>query len=558
MKKLFILGTLILGVCAFADEIIYNGGKIIPLELKVIETAPYDLNFCFATKYNDTIHLTHSKGVHTISERHCADISYDNGQTWQKPEKGVHVAGMNAALNSKGEIIQIGIWDAKAKTQHNLVWDKITPDGQRVHLNKTIDLPYATSAHTHRDILVTRDGRMIATAYGKKVNANRSHIFAIESKDDGETWNFLSIITEPEAGDQEGANETTLVQLKDGTILAIYRVDGMKSCKQRRSTDGGKTWSASERVGSMGGASPHAIVLENGTLALVTGRPNLYLYLDFTGTGKKYQQHTVWKGGTSSYASLIETAPNELMVVYDESRFMSTKSNSDFARIMAAKYSIVKDDSLSTISGDPKAQGFDVWYSAWDKKDPMEAKFGILMDYKKDKNVSSHVYVHEIPERPYPVLRMQSHGTVADGKEWARIDINKMPEGVAKADVEFEFRLMDNSDKPQFMVSVYFTPQEGKNLSAYVAFAKDYIQYLQDGNLRKVPFDFGVFKFRNFVMKCDTTKNVWELYEKGGTKPLLKLPFINSPKTSHVAIGDGGRNIFGTIDLSYIGWKYKN
>ena len=556
MKKLFILTSLLVGIVAFAEEIIFNGGRITPLELKVLETAPYDLNFCFATRYsNGKIHLTHSKGVHTISEKHCADISDDNGKTWRKPFPNEHVAGMNATENSKGEIIQIGMWNKEAST-HNFVIDRISPDGKRVHSNTTLQVPYVTSAHTHRDLLRTKDGRLIGTAYGQKKNADRSHIFTFQSKDDGETWEFLSILAEPEGNDQEGANEATLVQLADDSILAIYRVNGMKLCRQKRSFDGGKTWSASEALPEIGGASPHAQVLENGTLVVVTGRPNLYLLIDFTGTGKKYQRHRIWQGGTSSYASIVEVSPNEIMIIYDESRFMSTKANSDFSRIMAARYSVEKNDAFSTISGDPKAQGFDVWYSAWDKKDPMEAKFGILMDYKKDKNVSSHVYVHEIPERPYPVLRIQSHGTRADGKEWARIDINKMPEGIKKAELEFEFRLMDNSTKPQFMVSVIMTPQEGKNMSAYAAFAKDYIQFLQDGNLRTIPFNFEFFKFRNFVMKCDTTKNVWELYEKDSKKPLLKLPFNTSSKTSHVAIGDGGQNIYGSVDFSYIGWKY--
>ena len=561
MKKLFILASLICGMALWAEDVVLNGGKIMPINLKVVETAPYDLNFCFATMYhNGEIHLTHSKGVHTVTETHCADISYDYGKTWEKPAPGKHVAGMNATLNSKGEIIQIGIWDSKPKKQHKLAIDRISKDGKRTYSNVTLDIPYETSAHTHRDVLRTADGKLIATAYGKKPNENKSHIFCFASEDDGATWKFLSTLAEPEGNDAEGANEATMVQLKDGSILAIYRVDGMKMCRQKRSTDGGLTWSASEVASKNGGASPHAKVLADGTLVLVTGRPNLYLFVDFTGTGTKYQRHQIYKGGTSSYASIVEVAPNEILVLYDESRFMSTKNNSDFARIMAARYKIEKDDNARTVSGDPKAQGFTVWYSAWDKKTPFEEKFGIPMDYKTDKNAPAHAYVHEIPERPYPVLRIQSHGDPNTG-EWARFDVNRLPEGVAAAEFEFEFRLMDNSDMPQFMVSALFDPNNTTKMSAYVAFAKDYIQYLQDGNLRKLPFDFEVFKFRNFIMKCDTEKGYWELFEKGNPKALLKLPFVTGAayqqKNSQVCFGDGGRNIKGTVDLSYIGWKYE-
>ncbi len=558
MKYLILIAAILLAVGLCGNEIQLNGGKIIPVDLRMVESSSEDLNFCFATRFSDnSIHLTHSRGIHTVSETPCAEVSFDNGKTWQKPPKDFHTLGMNAAENSKGEKIHIGVWQSKPLTVHKFNGGVIGKDGVHRSFSADVEIPYATGAHSHRDLLRTSSGRLIGTAYGKKANAPKDHIFSYYSDDDGRTWHFLSIVAEAEFNDAEGANEATLVELADGTILVIYRVDGWKACRQKRSNDGGKTWSKSELAAPYG-ASPHATLLENGTLALVTGRPNLYLYLDFTGTGKKYQRYCVWKGGTSSYASVIEVAPNEVMVLYDESRFMSEHACSDFSRIMAATYKIEKNDGKA-VTGDPKAAGFDVFYSAFDRKSPMECKFALPLDYKSVKTALTQSYVRTVPERPYPVLYIQSRGDTVKGGEWARFDRNQVPFGVKKAEVEFEFRLLDNdSQKPQFMVSLNLTPEEGKNMNSYAAFAKDYIQYIDpaSGKLKNIPFNFEIFKFRTFVMSCDTVANVWTLKEKGSDKILLKLPMGKGAKAQMFSFGDGGRNVFGSVDLGYIGMKY--
>ena len=87
--------------CA-ATEIMLNGGKLVPVETSVVETSVDNLNFCFATGYPDgSIHLNHSKGIHTVTERQCSDISKDNGRTWKHAEGGA--CGINSFLNSEGK-----------------------------------------------------------------------------------------------------------------------------------------------------------------------------------------------------------------------------------------------------------------------------------------------------------------------------------------------------------------------------------------------------------------------------------------------------------------------
>lgn len=540
---------------ALAAEINLNGGKIIPLDLKMIESFTEDLNFCFATRYSDnSIHLTHSKGMHTITERSCAEVSFDNGKSWQKPPKDFTAAGMTAYETRDGKKCRVTVWERKALKNHKLSVIELDENGKATIRYAEIELPYATSAHAHRDVLRTKTGRLIGTAYGMKEGASKSHIFSYYSDDDGQTWHFLSTIAEPEFNDVEGANESTLVELADGTILVIYRVDGNKACRQKRSSDDGLTWSKSELAANFG-ASPHAILLENGTLAFVTGRPGLYLYLDFTGTGKNYQRYCLWKGSTSSYASILEVAPNEIMVIYDESNFGAGRTDGLFARIMAATYKIEKISGAKVKTGDPREEGFDLFYSFYESKNPF-AK-GAANGYSTYKSNSAHAYIHEIPERQYPVMRFHSCGTPKDGREWVRCDIPSIPIGVKKAEYELELRLMDNvTPKMQFTFSVVMAAEEGKNLWAYVGFGKNFIQYIQGDKRVNIPFDFGIAQFKNIIIKCDAEKGVFEIYEKGKSTPLATSPMTPTKNAPGMSIGDGSGQVYGIIDLSYLGVKY--
>ena len=204
----------------------------------------------------------------------------------------------------------------------------------------------------------TRDNRLLATSYGTREGDKNYHLDLIESTDDGKSWHFLStIVDDKEARYPEGPCESTLVELADGTILTIYRVAGNMPSQQCRSTDGGKSWSAPEPSVDFG-ASPHACLLSDGTLAVVTGRPGLFLFLDFTGTGREYQRYQIYNNSTSSYASVFESAPGVLSVVYDESNFGSSRGPSPFARIVMASFKVEKGD-FKLASGDPRAEKAD-------------------------------------------------------------------------------------------------------------------------------------------------------------------------------------------------------
>ena len=60
----------------------------------------------------------------------------------------------------------------------------------------TIKLPFKSSFRLHRDVIRTRDGRLLLNGYLRKEGAAKLTAFVIESKDEGMSWNYLATIME--------------------------------------------------------------------------------------------------------------------------------------------------------------------------------------------------------------------------------------------------------------------------------------------------------------------------------------------------------------------------
>lgn len=334
-----------LGAASHAGELPLDGGKLVPIDSSQVEASPDHINFCFATRYSDgSIHLNHSKGIHTVTEYGCSDISKDNGKTW-KCISQTGACGINSFENQKKEKLQLRCWNLEAASKHTIsifVYDE-EKEESALRSQCEVQLPYSSQFLMHRSVIRTKDGQLLATAYGHKEGANKTHNFIIKSEDDGVTWFYLSTIAEdPEGRTPEGPNETILIELPDGTIAAAYRENGMGPMKQKKSTDAGKTWTDPVEIAPFG-ASPHGCVLADGTVVIVSGRPELYLLVDFTGKAENYQKVSLYRGSGSSYASVLETAPNEILITYDESDFGPWQSPTPFAFLHASRYKLIKD-----------------------------------------------------------------------------------------------------------------------------------------------------------------------------------------------------------------------
>ena len=327
---------------AFAAEVGKGvAGELVETSRRILCENAKPMNFCFAQRFPDgTIYMSHSIGRHTVDERHVLMSSADDGLTWKD---GGPIGGMNSFLTKDGLKRQVACWSLVETNVHTVTVTTIGRDGKATRRTSQVKLPAAQQLLFHRGILRLRDGTLLATGYQNNSARKTCVSYVLSSADDGLTWSYLSTVPEI-AGTQEGLNESTAVQLKDGSVQ-LYVRSGHKygrpgadiSLYRFVSRDGGKTWDAGRRFADAG-VDPQAMLLSDGTLALLSGRPGLWLMLDKTGTGDHFVRHEVFSGMGSSYATLMETAPGKLLVVYDDSAFIQFKGDRPTNRIMAVTY----------------------------------------------------------------------------------------------------------------------------------------------------------------------------------------------------------------------------
>ncbi|HET8523542.1 MAG TPA: sialidase family protein [Thermomicrobiales bacterium] len=124
-------------------------------------------------------------------------------------------------------------------------------------------------------IVTLADGTLMMAVYASSVTAGDgrqvSHgvhtlaSYVIRSQDDGATWDDPSLIA-------EGVNETGLVVLPDGNLLAVLRGNGPETALwTARSEDAGRTWSEPAQVTASMQHPADVIVLADGTLLLTYG-----------------------------------------------------------------------------------------------------------------------------------------------------------------------------------------------------------------------------------------------------------------------------------------------
>src|SRR5207253_11106944 len=88
---------------------------------------------------------------------------------------------------------------------------------------------------------------------------------------------------------KEGPEETSVVRLADGDLLAVSRVGSGASSPLVRSysADNGKTWSAPRAMVAFS-VAPCLRRLQSGVLALSTGRPGIFLWLATGARGDEW------------------------------------------------------------------------------------------------------------------------------------------------------------------------------------------------------------------------------------------------------------------------------
>lgn len=212
--------------------------------------------------------------------------------------------------------------------------------------------------------------RWIASIYGYKGDAPFYSSMLIASQAKATTWRYYSTISDADPSLAEGKGfegpcETSFIQLADGDLMAVFRVGNGKGWPIYRSYshDGGRTWTKPDALPAES-VEPQAIRISNGTIALSTGRPGIFLWLatDPRATswqkldllayhnsvmedpsaritsflGAPYPSTTVpaWPWPTTScYTAMVETAPNRILFAYDRDPERQPLNDKDLSRL---------------------------------------------------------------------------------------------------------------------------------------------------------------------------------------------------------------------------------
>jgi photosystem II stability/assembly factor-like uncharacterized protein len=171
-----------------------------------------------------------------------------------------------------------------------------------------------------------KDGRLLYA--GKRLWNSGNEIGVCESRDDGQSWQWLATIPTRE-GDAvaRGYHELHAVEAADGTLVVQIRnhnTSNKLETLQTESTDGGKTWSVPHEIGVWGMPS-HLLRLKDGRLLMTYGHRRV----PFGNQARISADHgKTWGeaitisadgiGGDLGYPSTVELPDGSLLTVWYE------------------------------------------------------------------------------------------------------------------------------------------------------------------------------------------------------------------------------------------------
>lgn len=190
-----------------------------------------------------------------------------------------------------------------------------------------------------------QDGSLVASVYGGFYKSSlgkilRTGISFYKSIDMGHNWSILGKIpyhglkendetTNPFDG-KNGFSEPSFEILKDGTYICVMRNENwnVPMCKSY-SNDNGKTWSIPKPF-TPNGVKPRIILMDNGTMVLISGRPGIQLRVCVDGDGDIWSEPIdmlpfIDEEGkydstreTCGYADLLQVDDHTLYLVYSD------------------------------------------------------------------------------------------------------------------------------------------------------------------------------------------------------------------------------------------------
>jgi len=216
-------------------------------------------------------------------------VSQDGGKTWSTPrplfskQQNIKVSNERALFRTRdGAIIAAFMNLAERKW----TWSNKLGDAPAAKLptyvmrslddGKTwqdIQKLHADWSGAVRDMIQTKEGRIIFTAMKMQHNPGRHAVLTYSSTDNGKSWKASNLIDLGGAGHHGGVTEPTLTQLQDGRIWMLIRTNWGEFWSAY-SRDGGQFWQVIKPSGIPASSAPGLLrKLHSGRLLLVWNRP---------------------------------------------------------------------------------------------------------------------------------------------------------------------------------------------------------------------------------------------------------------------------------------------
>ena len=239
---------------------------------------------------------------------------------WQtegmSPEQFAAWKSAHERLNNEERLAELGVWAIRS-TDGGKSWSNRIP----------------TLVNSPHGPIQLKDGRLLYV--GKQLWTEEKKIGVAQSKDDGETWQWLADIP-TRAGDtvEKGYHELHAVEAADGTLIAQIRNhnDAKGETLQTESRDGGLVWSTPHSIGVWGLPS-HLLRLRDDRLLMTYGHrraPYGNQARISTDHGKTWSGPITLsadgKGGDLGYPSTVELDDGTLLTVWYETMRESPKA----------------------------------------------------------------------------------------------------------------------------------------------------------------------------------------------------------------------------------------
>ncbi|MBL4886343.1 MAG: exo-alpha-sialidase [Planctomycetaceae bacterium] len=228
-------------------------------------------------------------------------LSLDGGQSWSKPRaffdkfQNIKVSNERAMLRTQNGTIIVAFMNVK---EQKWTWKNELHDAPGAKLPTYVmrslddgkswqDIQKLHDDYTGaiRDIIQTKDGRVVFTAMKMQHNPGRHAVLTYSSINVGESWKPSGLIDLGGQGHHGGVTEPSLTELKDGRLWMLIRTNWGEFWSAY-SRDGGKFWNILQPSGIKASCAPCLIKrLESGRLLLLWNRPQPEGKTDWPLTG---------------------------------------------------------------------------------------------------------------------------------------------------------------------------------------------------------------------------------------------------------------------------------